>query len=196
MRNAILLTLVGIVAVSLLTVGVVYALPQESPAEFSSGASAEALPSEDTSRLSLPAAQLRRQAGGVYRRPRGAGPRVRRLRAHPARIRSAAAGTRGARQRLRQADRAHRGLYQLKNRCGASPFFRRSFIRVAERRGFLCESARPSLRRRLRAGGRRIFVGTEGSRSRPRIWRKKEAVERERALLRFCHFSREAVTEL
>ena len=29
--------------------GVVYALPQESPAEFSSGASAEALPSEDTS---------------------------------------------------------------------------------------------------------------------------------------------------
>ena len=44
MRNAILLTLVGIVAVSLLTVGVVY-----SPAEFSSGASAEALPSEDTS---------------------------------------------------------------------------------------------------------------------------------------------------
>lgn len=49
MRNAILLTLVGIVAVSLLTVGVVYALPQESPAEFSSGASAEALSSEDTS---------------------------------------------------------------------------------------------------------------------------------------------------
>lgn len=49
MRNAILLTLVGIVAVSLLTVGVVYVLPQESPAEFSSGASAEALPSEDTS---------------------------------------------------------------------------------------------------------------------------------------------------
>ena len=49
MRNAILLTLVGIVAVSLLTVGVVYALPQESPAEFSSGAAAEALSSEDTS---------------------------------------------------------------------------------------------------------------------------------------------------
>lgn len=49
MRNAILLTLVGIIAVSLLTVGVVYALPQESPAELSSGGSAENVSSEDIS---------------------------------------------------------------------------------------------------------------------------------------------------
>ena len=49
MRNAILLTLVGIIAVSLLTVGVVYALPQEGPGSQASSMGAAEASSEDTS---------------------------------------------------------------------------------------------------------------------------------------------------
>ena len=178
MRNAILLTLVGIVAVSLLTVGVVYALPQESPAEFSSGASAEALPSEDTS-------------GYPYL-----------LRSYDGKL---AVFTDDLVEPDLVFDVYVRTLpeydqQQLERGVRVKDYDKLTALiedyKSGGKRGFLCESARPSLRRRLRAGGRRIFVGTEGSRSRPRIWRKKEAVERERALLRFCHFSREAVTEL
>ena len=41
MRNAILLTLIGVIAVSLITIGVVYALPPQTPSVLTpSGASA------------------------------------------------------------------------------------------------------------------------------------------------------------
>ncbi|MEY8357674.1 BofC C-terminal domain-containing protein [Anaerotruncus colihominis] len=50
MRNAILLTLIGVIAVSLITIGVVYALPPQTPSVLTpSDASSEQTVSEDPS---------------------------------------------------------------------------------------------------------------------------------------------------
>ncbi len=49
MRNAILLILVGIIAVSLITIGAAYALPQEVPIDLVPSSVPELTVSEDTS---------------------------------------------------------------------------------------------------------------------------------------------------
>ena len=49
MRNAILLTLIGVIAVSLITIGVVYALPPQTPSVLTPSGASEQIVSEDTS---------------------------------------------------------------------------------------------------------------------------------------------------
>ena len=48
MRNAVILTLVGILVVSLITIGVAYAVPQTVPPEMTSSSMPEPPPIEDT----------------------------------------------------------------------------------------------------------------------------------------------------
>ena len=49
MRNAILLTLIGVIAVSLITIGVVYALPPQTPSVLTPSGASEQTVSEDPS---------------------------------------------------------------------------------------------------------------------------------------------------